>query len=134
MAYTIDTSVWIAALLKDEPHNKQAYDFLIAVIEKGDGIIIPVTVYIEIAMALARRGENQLVDRVVEFLLKIPTLQFVELTYPRMIDVVTFATPLKLRGMDAVVVAVAHEYSSTLVTLDQELRHKAGSSVEVGEL
>lgn len=131
MACTIDSSVWVAAFLKDEPHNQQAYAFLSSIIESGEEIIIPVTVYIKIAMALARRGADDLIEKTAQFLLEIPSLQFVELSYPRMLDITEIATPLKVRGMDAIVVAVAHEYGSRLATLDRELAQRAKPIVEV---
>ena len=124
MVCTIDSSVWVAAFLKDEKHNETAYNFIASLIESGEDIIIPVTVYIEIMMALSRRGAGELIESTSQFLLTIPSLQFVELTYPRMIDIVETTASLRLRGMDAIVVAVAHEYGSQLATLDRELAER----------
>ena len=131
MACTIDSSLWTAALLKEEQHHHTAFSFLSSVIEQGEEIIIPVTIYIEIVMAFTRRGAVAEAEMAGEFLFKIPALKFVEITYPRMIDIVKSVSSLKLRGMDAIVVAIAREYSTRLATLDRELAAKAKRAVEV---
>ena len=128
---TIDSSVWVAAFLTDEANHKRAYSFLTTVIKDSSSIIIPVTITIEVAMALARRSEGALADTVLEFMLALPSVQFVEITYPRMIDIIQATSSLKVRGMDAVVIAVAREYDSRLVTLDKELEQRAKGFVQV---
>ncbi len=132
-SYTIDSSVWVAALLTDETNHKRAYAFLTLAIQDNSSIIIPVTIAVEVAMALARRSEGALAEKTLEFILAVPSIQFVELTYSRMIDVIQTASPLKVRGMDAIVLAVAHEYGSQLVTLDKELEQRAKNFVQIAE-
>lgn len=135
MSYTIDSSVWVATLLKEEPSHQAAFELVNQLIEKEETIVIPVTVYIEVVLAVARRtDEGDLPERAAQFLREIPTLQFVEIDYGRMDMIVLRTKPLRLRGMDAVVVGVAAEFETTLITLDQELANRANSMVFVQRL
>ena len=134
MSCTIDTSVWVSALLRGEPHNEQAYDFLTSAIQNNEDIILPTTVPIELAMALGRRGESESSAKVLKFLFSIPALHFAEITNQRMVDIIATAAPLMLRGMDAIIVAVAYEFGCRLVTLDQEIARKALPLVEIVNL
>ncbi len=132
--YTIDSSVWVSAFLADEINHERAYAFLTTAIKNSSNIIIPVTVTIEVAMALARRGESVLADQALEFMLAIPSMQFVEITYSKMIDIIQAISSLKVRGMDAIVIAIAREYGSQLVTFDKELGQRAKGFVQTFKL
>lgn len=130
VSYTIDSSVWVAAFLASEASHKRAYAFLTSVIKDNSSVILPVTIPVEVALALARRGASPLANEALEFMLTLPSVQFVEITYLRMIDIIQATAPLKVRGMDAIVIAVAREYDSRLVTLDKELERRAKGFVK----
>ena len=96
---------------------------------------MPTTVYIEVVMALSRRSQKAVVgERVAQYLLKLTSIQFVEIDYQRMITTVDGLAELRLRGMDAIIVGVTQEYGSQLVTLDRELAERARVKVDVVDL
>ncbi len=132
MTYTVDSSVWIAALLREDPTHDQAYAFVERLLDGEDEVVLPVTIYIEVVLAIARRTLSpDLPGRATEFLLGLPAIEFVEIDYPRMISTVEKTMSARLRGMDAIVLHVTQEFDATLVTLDSELQQRAQFLVPV---
>ena len=135
MTYTVDSSVWIAALLKGESAHRTSFAFMSGIVREDTNVVIPVTVYIEVVLAIARRTVNQRThEEAADFFLRIPSIQFVEIDYARMLSIVEFASPLRLRGMDATIAGVANEFDATLVTLDDELARRTQSAIAVRQL
>lgn len=95
-------------------------------------VISPVSVWVEVVSSIRRRTGSDFVARVVEKELRnLSTVRFVELNDERARAAVAVGRQLALRGMDAIVVQVAQEFGSTLVTLDSEMAQRAGNLVAV---
>ena len=119
---TLDSSVIVAALRKQEDHYQACKEFL----EKTkDGLYVaaePYIVLVEIAAAIRRRtGSQQLSQRVTKDLLTMDTIFFLDIDGVRAKRAAEIAQSFGLRGMDAIVVQTAEEFGATLVSLDVEM-------------
>ncbi len=135
MRYTVDTSVWVSVFLIGEPVHNQSRKFLRDLIQAGDEVVIPTTVYLEVIMAVGRRERTtEIRETVSRYLLSISNIQFVDIDYVRMLAIARETSALRLRGMDAILVGVAKEFDAELVTLDAELAARAKAMVRVVKL
>ena len=123
MNICIDSSVFVAALRKQEV-NYEAAKNLLKKIKDGEYIAIePYIVLIEIVAAIKRRtGSTELTKRVKNDFLAIDTINFTDLESIRAINASEIAMNLGVRGMDAIVIQTAKEFNVPLVTLDSNNR------------
>ena len=130
MFLTLDSSIIVAALRKQEEWHKQCRSLLEKVKDAQYIAIQPYTVLVEVVAAVERRtGSQHLARRVKELLQSIDALNFVELEAVRANAASDIASRTGLRGMDAIVVQVAVEFAASLVTLDSEMLEKTKSVV-----
>jgi predicted nucleic acid-binding protein len=84
------------------------------------------------ASAIRRRtGSEEFGRRVAQDLLSISAFAFLELSFARSQHAQAIAVEQALRGMDAIVVQVASESGSVLVTLDHEIIQRAAGHVPI---
>lgn len=131
---TLDSSVIIAALRKQEEHY-QASRVLLEKVKDGLYIAIePYTVLVEIAAAIRRRTDSQrLSERIAKDLQAIDTIYFLDLDAARAKRATEIAQRFAVRGMDAIVIQIAEEFSATLVSLDTEMLKKVKRLIETRE-
>jgi predicted nucleic acid-binding protein len=93
----VDASVWVAAFLAHDAHHRDAAVLLRRLIEEGITVTTPLLALSEVAGAIARQTDD------------LATVA------------ATSAAQQRLRGADAVYVALAAQRTLTLVTLDREM-------------
>ena len=105
----VDASVWVSRLVPQDAHHAISRQWLEQYIADGGLVVAPVLLLAEISGAIARRtGEPDLARRALEGILRVPNLRLVS-TDPRMgKSAARLAADLRLRGADAMYVAVAH--------------------------
>lgn len=132
MNLTIDSSVFVSALHKDEKYSDLCLKLLKKVDHGEHRVIISMTVLIEIVAAIKRRtGSAVLAKKAQNFILQIKNLSFVDLNYDRTLEIIDFVIESKLRGMDAIVAATAKEFECSLVTLDQEIIDSVKDKIKI---
>ncbi|RMH54802.1 MAG: PIN domain-containing protein [Candidatus Hydrogenedentota bacterium] len=125
MLFTVDSCVFIAAVLDTEPAHQASKEFLIRLKTREQPCVIPATVLVETACALARRSTvNDIGMRVYSRLSEDPTITVMPLSASDAVTITELGTRCRLRGMDAIVAACAKKAGATLVTLDEELIEK----------
>ena len=130
MNWTVDASVFVAAAREVEPHHAESRAFLRELHIGGLPVVCPTLALPESAAALARRtGDDALADEVVDLILSLSALDLVAVDVPLAERAVDLAKAHRLRGADAVYVAVAAVSGATLVTLDSEMLSRAPSAV-----
>lgn len=128
---TIDASVIVAAAMVDEPAHDAAASLLQVVGRAGLTIHLPSIAIVEVAAGIARRtGDGRLAEAAVRHLLALPSATVHDLTTADAVEMAGVASALRLRAGDAVYVAVAHQAGCTLITLDEELLHRATPLVD----
>lgn len=123
---TIDSSVIISSLLKNEPRHKEALVIWEDVLKGKCFVINPFSVLVEVVAAIKRRtGLSSLAMKVKKALIDTENVSFVILDDKSAIEAAEIAAKTGLRGMDALVVQVVREYDTELISFDKEMLKKA---------
>ena len=132
MSWTVDASVFVAAARDVEPHHAESLAFIRALHMGALPVTCPTLVLPESAAAIARRtGDDALADEVVDLILSLAGLRLVALDFALAEQAVELAKAHRLRGADAVYVAVAVASEATLVTWDSEMLTRTADAVSV---
>jgi predicted nucleic acid-binding protein len=127
--YTVDASVFANAFNPHEEGHAQSLAILAAIQQGGDPIIVPTLVLPEIASAVARAShDNTGALQYANATAALPHLTLVSLTPATARQAADLAAHHRLRGADAVYLAVARRYGTTLISRDDEQRSR-GSAV-----
>ncbi len=127
----VDASVWVSRLVLADSHYAASRAWLAARTDAGEVLAMPSIVLPEVAGAVARRtGSGQLARRAASVLQKIPGVRLAPVDQEMTLLAVDLAASLRLRGADALYVALAQRLSVPLVTWDEEQRRRAGSAVQ----
>jgi predicted nucleic acid-binding protein len=118
--------VIISSLLKDEPRHKEALKIWESVLAGSNSTVIPHSVFVEVVAAVRRRpGSEKLAREVKHQLLNIETVSFVVLDDRSAGDAADLAAMTGVRGMDALVIQVAKEFDTEVVSFDEDMMSKA---------
>lgn len=130
--WVVDASVWTAHFMEDDVHYAASYAWIDARIRAGDELIGPDLLLVEVAAAITRRsGRVAPAEAAVSALLGAPHVRFVAMDEAQRDNAAQLAINLRLRGADAVYVAVARQLGAPLVTWDDEQLNRAGPAVSV---
>jgi predicted nucleic acid-binding protein len=128
----VDASVIVSRLVPHDTNHEASRHWLTRHIAAGGLVIVPALLLPEVAGAVARRtGRPRLARRAVDAVLRLPELRLVPVDDVLAHTAAGLAGRLRLRGADAIYVAVAAGLSLPLVTWDSEQRERAGRLVEV---
>jgi predicted nucleic acid-binding protein len=129
-AFVLDASVLVADALPNEPFHADAKALMRRVRDEGGYLYLPTIAFAEVAAAIARgAGDQRLALAVVaEYSIRSDLHRIV-------VDVALgdlaaeIAAKQRIRGCDAVYVALARVEQAVLVTLDGQQRERAPSNV-----
>jgi len=128
---TIDSSVIVASLLDNEPRHEEAFGIWESVLSGVNSAIMPYSIFVEVVAAVKRRtGSGQLSREVMRQLRKIENIAFVDLDSKAAEEAAEIAIRTGSRGMDALVIQVAKDFGSELITFDEEMMEKAKTVLE----
>jgi predicted nucleic acid-binding protein len=124
----VDASVWVAVFRTGDVHHETALAFLEAALARGTVLNVPTLALVEVAGVFARQLTAALAKRTVHKLMAYPGLQRHSLDDGLADKAWAVAAHCRLRGGDAVYVALASQLRVPLITLDREIlgRAKAG--------
>lgn len=123
--FTIDASVFVNAFNPHEEGHAESLAVLTAIQERGDPIIVPTLLLPEIAAAVARASDDS--AGALEYASAtagLSHLTLVTLTPAMARQAAELAATHRLRGADAIYVAVARRYGTTLVSRDDAQRSR----------
>ena len=130
LRYTVDASVFVNAFNPHEEGHAASLHILAAIQERGDPVIVPTLLVPEIAAAVARATDDS--ASALQYAMAaaaLPHLTVVSLTAAVARQAADLAATHRLRGADAVYVAVARRYGTTIVSRDDEQRTRAAAVV-----
>ena len=114
------------------PHEKghaESLQLLATIQQRGDPVIVPTLLIAEMASAVARASDDSVgAIQYANATAALPHLTLVPLTPATARQAAELAATHRLRGADAVYLAVARRYGTTLVSRDDEQRTR-GSAV-----
>jgi predicted nucleic acid-binding protein len=122
----VDSSIIVSSLLENEPRHKEARKIWDAVLAGRNVAILPYSVFVEVVAAVRRRtGSEELAREVGKQLLEIEAVSFVGLDDKSAQDAAEIAVKTRVRGMDALVLQVARDFGTELMSFDEEMMAKA---------
>ena len=128
----VDASVWVAVFRAHDAHHEASMSFLDAAVTAELDLHVPNLALAEIAGVFSRQtGSVRLAARTVRAALDIPRLQRHVLDDDLADQAALLAARWRLRGADAVHVALAKRLNVPLVTLDGEILTRAARTVRV---
>lgn len=117
----IDASVWVGVLVPRDGFHRPSRVWLEKHVEEGGTTIAPALILSEVAGPVARRtGSATLGRRAASALRRIPGLKLVAVDRELAEIAEALAATHRLRGADAVYVALARRLDVTLITWDRE--------------
>ena len=129
----IDASVLVADIRPEEPHHAEARTFLQRAASEGWAIYLPALdsiVLPEIAAAISRgTGDPILARRFVAAVQRIPHYDILPVLRDLSELAADLAAEYRIRGCDAVYVALAQQHGATLITLDRQQRERVPPSI-----
>jgi predicted nucleic acid-binding protein len=129
---TVDANVFISAASASEADAAISKTFIRRVSLQSMPLYCPTLLLPEVAAGIARpTGNIILAKQVASDIARLPSLVCVELDELRADLAADAAITCRLRGADAVYVAVAQEYGTTLITWDQELLTRGATAATV---
>lgn len=129
---TVDASVWVSAFTPSEPAYAKSHTFIQRLRKQNRAVFLPTLALVEIAAAIGR-GQNQpqLGIAFAREISRLPQVTLVSLDPLLAQEAAEIAARYRLRGSDAVYVAVARRFGTVLVTLDKEQKQRASAVVRL---
>ncbi len=128
--YVVDASIWVSRFVPADAHHVASRAWLTGAVEAGSLLVAPALLLPELAAAIARRtGRADLASRAVELLARVSVARLVAVDREVAQEAARLAAGLRLRGADAVYVAVAAGLGMPLITWDREQLERASSRV-----
>ena len=128
----VDASVWVSVFLTQDVHHRAARRWLDDRLASGETIVSPVLLLSEVGGAISRQTKSpETAARALKVIGGIPGLRLVPVDHRLGRAAADLAVQLRLRGADAVYVAVAAHLKIPLVTLDAEQKERARELIEV---
>jgi predicted nucleic acid-binding protein len=128
--FVLDASVLIAAALPNEPFHADAKALMQRLMDNGTHVYLPTIAFAEVAAGIARGvGDERLALAVVAQYGIRPDLQRSAVDETMGDLAAEIAAKQRIRGCDAVYVALAHREQAVLVTLDGQQRERAPTGV-----
>ena len=119
--YVVDASVWVSRFVPGDEHHLLSRSWFAALVTEGDKVVSPALLLPELAGAIARRtGSADLAIRAVELVQEYPIVRLVPIDALVAEVAARLAGELRLRGADAVYLAVAYQLGIPLITWDHE--------------
>jgi len=119
--YTIDASVHVNALNPAEAGSAASQALLESIRARGCPLFSPTLLLVEVAAAIANvLGDAERALQLAVALAGLPNQVLVSLDDALAERAAALAATARLRGADAVYAAVAQQYGTTLITLDQQ--------------
>jgi len=128
----VDASVWVASVLDKDTHHEVSLAFMHRFVKERQIATVPLLVWAEIAGAVARRTSDT--DRGLKVAGLISAQNWVRgvpLDASLASESMRLAAKLRLRGADAVYVALSVTCREPLITLDAEMLERARGVTEV---
>ncbi len=130
----VDASVYVALLNSNEPGHARSWAWLQKTQEDQEPIHAPVILLAEVAAAISRgTGDSTLAHRAVQGLVRTGVIQLVPVTLPLARRAAAIACEHRIRGCDALYVALADQMEDCLVTLDRQQVERGKAIITVTE-
>jgi predicted nucleic acid-binding protein len=128
--YTLDANIFLRDLDPSSPDYDECHRLIEAIRTHRTPLVLPWLILAEVAGVVSRTRNDSIRGRVaIDIVRDLPQTTFVPLDEMLAHSAAEIAADHRLRGADAVYVAVARQAGTTLVTLDEEQGTRASTVV-----
>jgi len=128
----IDASVYITLVNAHEREHSTSWVWFEQARAANESVVAPVILLAEVAAALSRGvGDPTLAHRVVQQLARSEVIELIPVTLTMAEQAAEIAAEHRIRGCDAIYVALADQLRDTLVTLDRQQLERGAALVTV---
>lgn len=128
----IDASVYVALINAHEREHGSSWTWFEQATAAQEAVVAPVVLLAEVAAALGRGvGDPGLAHRVVQQLMHSSLIELTPVTKALAERAAAIAADHRVRGCDAIYVALAERRGDQLVTLDRQQLERGGAVVAV---
>ena len=132
--YVVDASVWVSRLLGTDIHYEPSRLWLERQIDSDEALVIPAHALAEIGGVLARRTRDSAhANSIVSLIRQLPNTRLIPIDLELADLGAETASSLRLRGADAIYVALARRLGLPLITWDQEQLERGASQVATND-
>jgi predicted nucleic acid-binding protein len=130
--YVVDASVWVARFVERDRFHSASYQWILNTIPAGVPLAGPVLVLPEVAGAVSRMtGDPDEGRRAVRLLSSLPGVTLLPVTEDIAQRASDMASSLRVRGSDAIYMALAEETNMALISWDDDHLERGASVVNV---
>ena len=127
----VDASVWVARFLAADRHHGVAMACITTLLERNARLVIPVLAWPEVAGAIARHtGNPEGGLEAVDMIRALRWIESIPMDQSLAHEAAKIAGSRRLRGADAVYVALAAACREPLLTLDADMLERARGVAE----
>ncbi len=130
--YVVDASVFVSDAQPLEQFHVDSSALLERIAAEAWMIYVPAIMFAEVSASVARNtGNEQLAQRLVSLLYRLPHLQIVAIDETFALAAANLAAQQRIRGCDAMYVTTAQMMRARLITLDKEQLHRSPPQIIV---
>jgi predicted nucleic acid-binding protein len=127
----IDASVYMAMINAHEQEHFNSWAWFETVQIEGGSIVAPAIMLAEVASALSRGvGDKNLAYRAIDQLKGSGIIKLIPVSLPLSERAAAIAADQRVRGCDAVYIALADQLEDSLVTLDNQQLERGNAVIE----
>ncbi len=128
----VDTSVLFSALIPIDMHHESCKAWLDKIIEANQQISVPSIILSEVATPLGRaHNQPQVAEKLVQYLMNAYIINLMPVSIPLAKRAAIIGANYKIRGCDAIYVALAEMLDEELITLDIQQGERAKTLIQV---
>ncbi len=116
----VDASVFVASVSRAEKYHAEAVAWLNRALAETATLDVPAIVLSEVAATISRGQDDELAQRTLNLLLSTDLIQIFAVTPELARRAAEIGIAQRIRGCDAVYVALAEQLGTELVSLDQQ--------------
>jgi len=130
----IDASVYVSLVNADERNHDQSLAWFSQALMESEPVVAPAILLPEVAAALCRgTGDTRVVRTVIEQLQASTRIELAAVSLDMAERAARIAGQHRIRGCDAIYVALAEQLDCELVTLDRQQRERGSAVVSTRE-